>query len=144
MQDKEMLEDLVNADKLKEAVVANREAPEYQPERVAKLLLLAAGDQAMMTQELNLTQFNAVVASNGYNGAYLFFGHGSKGQFKDTAEMERALDQVVAEFDNKHGKGKWLLVFGGDPANAEKPDIVILLFSERGYDRLFNWRDATN
>ncbi len=28
--------------------------------------------------------------------------------------------------------------------DAEKPDIVIFLFSERGYDRLFNWRNANN
>lgn len=80
-----------------------------------------------LTLELTLDQFNNLIPAHGYTGAYLFFGHGSKGQFKDISEMERATEELVQELNEKHGKGQWLLVFGGDPANAEKPDIGYLV-----------------
>jgi hypothetical protein len=81
------------------------------------------GDHAMLTEEIDLDQLNALIPKQGYAGAYLFLGHGSKGQFKDVSEMEKVMEEMIQELDGKHGKGKWLLVFGGDPANAEKPDI---------------------
>ncbi len=99
-------------------------APETFEEFKARLY---ASDEAMVTQEINVDQLNTLIPDKGYKGAYLFLGHGSKGQFNDVKEMERALDQVVGEFNLKYGQGKWLLVFGGDPANEQKPDIGYLV-----------------
>ena len=92
-----------------------------------KVLPKIKTDVAMTTQELSLSELNTFIPDKGYKGAFLFLGHGSKGQFNDVNEMERAVDQVVGEFNIEYGIGKWLLVFGGDPAKVEKPDIGYLV-----------------
>ena len=108
----------------------------YLPPKIKKIFLRGkggnkdfdekkVGDRAMTTQELNVTQLNTLISDRGYKGAYLFVGYGGRAQFKDLGEMERASEQVVKEFNDKYGEGKWLLVYGGDPAN--EPSIGYLV-----------------
>jgi hypothetical protein len=61
-----------------------------------------------------------------YAGSVLLVGFGSKGQYKDPEEAQMALDKVADQFDAEYGKGRWLVVFGGDPYNAEAPDVATM------------------
>ena len=73
------------------------------------------------TEEKQLDELPALLDQ--FKAAYLFLGHGSKNQYKDIEILKRNLDSIALELNIKHGKGNWLVVFGGDPANEQKPDI---------------------
>ncbi len=58
-----------------------------------------------------------------FQAAFLFIGHGSKAQYKDANALKRKIDGIVDKLNRQFGTNNWLAIFGGDPANKEKPDI---------------------
>ena len=59
-----------------------------------------------------------------HKAAVLVVGFGSKGQYEDPQAAQMQLDQLAESFDAEYGKGKWLVVFGGDPYKADSPDVA--------------------
>lgn len=59
-----------------------------------------------------------------HKAAVLVVGFGSKGQYDDPEAAQMQLDQLAESFDADYGKGKWLVVFGGDPYKADSPWMV--------------------
>lgn len=62
-----------------------------------------------------------------FEAVFNFTGHGSKQQIADVPLAESLVAKVVAEIDSKFGSGNWLAAYGGDPYNAAKPDIAVLV-----------------
>lgn len=60
-------------------------------------------------------------------GAYLFVGHGSSGQFKDTEKALENLAKITSAISARSKGKKWVAVYGGDDSNPEKPDIGFLM-----------------
>jgi CMP/dCMP kinase len=58
-----------------------------------------------------------------YEASYLFIGHGKNNQYKDPAAVERYVATIVKEMDRRWGKGNWLAIYGGDPADVNNPDL---------------------
>lgn len=67
---------------------------------------------------------NVLSLLDSYEGNYLFIGHGSKSQYANFDEVRPKLDSLVETFNSRHGKGRWLAIFGGDNVNPQKPDIA--------------------
>ena len=54
-------------------------------------------------------------------------GHGSVNQMADLDEVEAKVTVGIASLNEKFGRWKWLAVYGGDPYNAKKPDVALVL-----------------
>merc|ERR1719277_2971372 len=61
-----------------------------------------------------MSSFNAVVLIN---------GHGSAGQFGDLADVDWIVDHVVKDLNERFGTN-WLVLYGGEPFQAETPTIA--------------------
>jgi len=63
----------------------------------------------------------------GYKAAVIFNGHGSKQQFYDMTQVERVLDIVVKDLNERIGPD-WLVIYGGEPYI---PDCVTIVHAVR-------------
>ena len=54
-------------------------------------------------------------------------------QIADVPATFEAADKLVVDLDNRHGRGKWALTYGGDPDTPGKPaiDHVVRYISEK-------------
>lgn len=72
--------------------------------------------------EMSVPQMLAMIT--GFNACYFFGGHGTKGQFADVNAAYEPLAGLVARFDELHGAGHWLAIYGGDRYVESAPDIA--------------------
>jgi hypothetical protein len=87
-------------------------------------------------------EFTSVTGAEGFaqhlNKEYahveLLLGFGSKQQFSDIGSLLRNADKVITANNEKYGKNKWSILYGGDGANPDKPDVGFLAkhFSDAG------------
>jgi len=71
---------------------------------------------------------------HGITAFYTLLGHGSVNQIKSMETLTEDLQPLIDSLNSTHGRRKWGILYGGDPANDKKPDIgaVAKLFSEKG------------
>mmetsp|Transcript_11682 Transcript_11682/g.31427 ORF Transcript_11682/g.31427 Transcript_11682/m.31427 type:complete len:675 (-) Transcript_11682:1354-3378(-) len=63
-----------------------------------------------------------------FNAVYIFEGHGAVQGYADSEEdMQKVVRSVVVDLDARHGKGKWCILYGGDPYRPDKRDIGVLV-----------------
>jgi len=53
---------------------------------------------------------------------FLFIGHGSAG-YANVSSALREADAIAGRFNAAYGRGEWLILFGGDPPSAKRPNI---------------------
>ena len=67
-----------------------------------------------------------------YNAVLVLTGYGSKSLYKDLGPVypegklfqEPDFVSFFETMDKTHGKGHWLVVYGGDPLNPKNPDVA--------------------
>ena len=54
---------------------------------------------------------------------------GSSTLYKDPAAVMRDqhLNNICKYMDDKFGRGRWVLLYGGDQYNAKKPDLAVIV-----------------
>lgn len=72
---------------------------------------------------------------NGFKAVINFTGHGSRNQIAEDEidHLDEQLQKIVTRLNGKHGKGKWLASYGGDPFYAEKPDVAYIMNKINGH-----------
>ncbi len=58
-----------------------------------------------------------------FAGRVYFVGHGSKSQIADVGLAFQHVDSIVADMNQRYGRGNWVALDGGDPDNPPKPDM---------------------
>jgi hypothetical protein len=48
-------------------------------------------------------------------------------QMSNMEDLYKHLDQLVDDNNQTYGPGKWLVAYGGDPANKERPDVGLAM-----------------
>ena len=66
----------------------------------------------------------SMMATHGLNAAFLLVGSGARRQYREMHAVRRALAAVADDLDRKIGRGKWLIVYGGDDYKPTKPDVA--------------------
>ena len=87
----------------------------------------AAGRQEATDQEApqlihsNFGELKSFIQERFPGGAYLFVGHGSAGQFKDTDKALADLSKITSTISARSKGQKWVAVYGGDDAIQVNP-----------------------
>ena len=102
---------------------------EYQVKRGSPLIYADTYVQTKMggvNAKLSLpTMWTKALKAHSYAGFIYIIGNGSKNQFADDQidELKNDIAKSVMMYNTVYGKGKWAVLYGGDPPDEEKRDI---------------------